>query len=246
MPAPVDTMQADSPMRAPPGRARALTALIPPDLALDLTERAAVIVLFLLFADRMLPRLVELIALQSAHPELIVAAAEMNIGALLLVVSEGLAVVLIAIRRRSGTLSSHPLDWALSFAAVNAPLLAVPASANPSIPSAAASALMFTGLLIQIFAKATLWRSFGIVPANRGVKTSGLYRFLRHPIYAGYTLTHIGFLLGFPSARNTVLYLAVLLIEVARLLREEALLGLDPVYRAYVAQVRYRLLPGIF
>ena len=105
---------------------------------------------------------------------------------------------------------------------------------------------MFTGLLIQISAKASLWRSFGIVPANRGVKIGGPYRIVRHPMYAGYTITHIGFLLGFPLMQNALLYFAVFLVEVARMYREEAILNQDPAYRAYAARVRYRLVPGIF
>ncbi len=84
------------------------------------------------------------------------------------------------------------------------------------------------------------------MPANRGVKTRGLYRVVRHPIYAGYTLTHIGFLLGFPSLQNAALYAAVFAIEVMRLLREEAVLKRDPAYVDYAARVRYRLLPGVF
>ena len=73
---------------------------------------------------------------------------------------------------------------------------------------------MLLGLLVQIAAKLALWRSFGVVPANRGVKTRGPYRLLRHPMYAGYTLTHIGFLIGFPSLSNTLLYASVLALNV--------------------------------
>ena len=105
---------------------------------------------------------------------------------------------------------------------------------------------MFAGMITQISAKAALWRSYGLIPANRGVKTGGPYRFLRHPMYAGYTLTHIGFLLGFPSLQNSLLYLTTFLIEVARLLREELVLNKDPLYRQYMTRVRYRLLPGVF
>lgn len=216
------------------------------DLALDLIERAAVLALFIFFVQRMLPRFTGLVLLQIEHPELILTAASINLGAILLVLSEALGVVLILLRRRSSTLSSHPLDWALGFAAVNAPLLAVPAAAGTLVPAEVASALMFAGLLIQIWAKVALWRSFGIVPANRGVRTGGPYRLVRHPMYAGYTLTHIGFLLGFPLLQNALLYLVVLLIEVGRIMREEALLARDPAYRAYTARVCYRLLPGIF
>lgn len=102
------------------------------------------------------------------------------------------------------------------------------------------------GLLVQISGKLALWRRFGLVRANRGVKTGGLYRFVRQPIYAGYTLTHIGFLIGFPSLQNSLLYAAVLAIKIARLTREEGVLQRDPAYQAYATRVRYRLLPGAF
>jgi protein-S-isoprenylcysteine O-methyltransferase Ste14 len=216
------------------------------DLVLDVIERLVVLILFLYLADKMLPRLAGLITTEMAHPELLLLAASTNLGAVLLVISESLGVFLILTRRTATTVSTRPLDWALSFMAVNAPLLAAPAAASTFIPSQIATVLMFAGMIIQISAKAILWRSYGIVPANRGVKTKGPYHFVRHPMYAGYTLTHIGFLLGFPSLQNFLLYLTTFLIEVARLMREELVLNNDPVYRDYAARVRYRLLPGIF
>ena len=217
------------------------------ELALDLAERLAVLLLFALFVQRMLPRLTSLVLIETAQPELIWRAADVNAQALLLVIGEGLAVALILLRRRSATQSQHPLDWLLSFGAVSAPLLFTrPAAAGTLVPAALATALMLAGLLLQITGKLALWRSFGLLPANRGVRTRGPYRVLRHPIYAGYTLTHIGFLLGFPSLPNALLYGALLAVEVARLLREEAILKRDPDYRAYAARVRYRLLPGVF
>jgi protein-S-isoprenylcysteine O-methyltransferase Ste14 len=226
---------------------RHFSALLTADIALDLAERAGVLVLFAVFVHRMLPRLVNLVLIEIAHPEVILPAASINAQALLLVIAEGLGVLLILIRRRSASLSSQPFDWALSFSAVSAPLLlTTPAAANPYVPEVLPIALMLAGLLIQISGKAALWRSFGLVPANRGVKTHGLYRFVRHPIYAGYTLTHVGFLIGFPSLPNSLLYAAVLAIEIARLTREEGVLRRDPAYQAYAARVRYRLLPGVF
>lgn len=193
------------------------------ELALDLAERAAMPLLFLLFVNRMLPRLVQLVLIQREHPEVILLAVGLNAQALLLVLSEFLGVLLIVIRRRSASLSSHPLDWALSLSAVTAPLLLLttPAAANAFIPETLVTTLMLMGLLVQISANLAIGRSFGLVPANRAVKTPGLYRVVRHPIYAGYTLTHIGFLLGFPSLQNAALYVGVFTIEVTRLLREE-------------------------
>jgi protein-S-isoprenylcysteine O-methyltransferase Ste14 len=194
----------------------------------------------------MLPRLAGLISAEIAHPELLWFAASTNLDAALLVISESLGVFLILTRRFATTVSTRPLDWALSFTAVNAPLLAAPAAASTFIPSQIATALMFAGTIIQISAKTVLWRSYGLIPANRGIKTGGPYGLVRHPMYAGYSLTHIGFLLGFPSLQNSFLYLTTLLIEIARLLREELILNQDPLYRDYAARVRYRLLPALF
>jgi protein-S-isoprenylcysteine O-methyltransferase Ste14 len=216
------------------------------DGVLDFAERAVVLILFIYFANRMLPRFVHLIITEIAHPELLWLAASTNLQAALLVISESLAVLLILTRRFATTVSRRPLDWILSLMAVNAPLLVVPAAASAFVPSEAASTVMIAGMIIQISAKAVLWRSFGLVPANRGIRTKGPYRVVRHPMYAGYTITHIGFLLGFPSLQNSLLYFATFLIEVIRLFREEAILKQDHRYRAYAARVRYRLLPGVF
>jgi len=224
----------------------ALSALVSKDLVLDVIERAVVLILFLYFANRMLPRFADLISAELAYPELFLLAALTNLDAALLVISEALGVFLILTRRSATIVSTRPLDWVLSFMAVNAPLLAAPAAPSTFIPSQIATALMFAGMVIQISAKAALWRSYGLVPANRGVKAGGPYRFVRHPMYAGYTLTHIGFLLGFPSLRNFVLYLTVFFIEVARLLREELILNQDPFYRDYATRVRYRMIWGLF
>ncbi len=213
----------------------------------DLAERLAVLVLFAIFVHRLLPRLTNLVLIERAHPELIWQAADINAQILLLVIAEGLGVALILIRCRSDTLSPRALDWALAFGAVTLPLLFTrPAQPGVLVPAAVTTGLMLLGLLMQISAKLALWRSFGVVPANHGVKTRGPYRLLRHPMYAGYTLTHIGFLIGFPSPANTLLYASVLALNVGRILREEAILSRDPGYRAYTERVRYRLLPGVF
>src|SRR5262245_46391128 len=99
----------------------------------DVIERAVVLILYLYFANRMLPQLARLITTEIAYPELFWLAALKNLDATLLVISESLGVFLILTRRSAMSVSTHPLDWALSLIAVNAPLLAAPAAASTYI-----------------------------------------------------------------------------------------------------------------
>ena len=49
--------------------------------------------------------------------------------------------------------------------------------------------VMVSGLVLHLYGKVCLARSFGLVAANRGVQRLGPYRVIRHPIYAGYVIT---------------------------------------------------------
>jgi len=105
---------------------------------------------------------------------------------------------------------------------------------------------MLAGFAAQIAAKLTLRRSFGIVAANRGIKVGGPYRIIRHPMYAGYLLTHVGFLLSNPSLWNSSIYLIGFGFQLVRILAEERVLFQDKAYRVFAAQTRYRLRRGVF
>jgi protein-S-isoprenylcysteine O-methyltransferase Ste14 len=95
--------------------------------------------------------------------------------------------------------------------------------------------LMVVGLCLNTAAKLTLRRSFGVVAANRGVKVSGPYRLIRHPMYAGYALTQIGFLLSGPTLWNFTIYALAFSIQIARIRAEERILNNDPAYSAMSA-----------
>jgi protein-S-isoprenylcysteine O-methyltransferase Ste14 len=114
------------------------------------------------------------------------------------------------------------------------------------IPLYIAAPLQFLALWLVIWGKMSLGRSFAILPANRGVVTGGAYRFVRHPIYAGYLAGHILFLLSSFSIYNFTVYAIITLFQIHRILREERILALTEEYRDYLTRVRYRLCPGIF
>ncbi|MGZ2380327.1 isoprenylcysteine carboxylmethyltransferase family protein [Rhizobium leguminosarum] len=164
----------------------------------------------------------------------------------LLIVSEGAAAFLILTRRPTKNASLRLFDWTVTAIGTIFPLLAAPSATQPLAPLAFCGTVMALGFVLQISAKLTLRRSFGLVPANRGVKIGGPYKFIRHPMYAGYLMTHIGFFLTHPSFWNFAIYAAALSAQCFRLLAEERLLRQDPAYEAFMTTTRYRLVPFVF
>ncbi len=173
-------------------------------------------------------------------------AATGNVGDLLLLPSEGLPVLLLLLRRRASEVSPQPVDWLLAFAGTVAPLLVVPTSGEPLLPVNVGLTCMLMGLFLQVAAKLALGRSFGVVAANRGLKLVGPYRYVRHPMYTGYILTHLGFLMLNATPWNLAMYAICDGLFLARMVVEERLLSRDPAYSAYCASVPYRVIPGLF
>ena len=92
----------------------------------------------------------------------------------------------------------------------------------------------------------TLGRWFGVRPASRGLATTGPYRFVRHPMYLAYVLADVGYNLQECNLGTALLVLAGWASLLYRLRAEERILARDPGWPAYVASVRYRLLPGLW
>jgi protein-S-isoprenylcysteine O-methyltransferase Ste14 len=92
----------------------------------------------------------------------------------------------------------------------------------------------------------SLNRSFGLLPAHRGVKSDGLYRWVRHPLYSAYLLAQLGSLVNNLTAYNVVIVVAATVFQIIRVRQEERLLTEYADYRAYVEQTRWRLYPGVW
>jgi protein-S-isoprenylcysteine O-methyltransferase Ste14 len=165
---------------------------------------------------------------------------------LLLIPSEGLVVVFLLFRRRTDQISLRWQDWLLALSATVSPMLVEPGVGQALVPVTLGATLLIMGTVVQVHAKLTLGRSFGCVPAHRGLKLAGPYRFVRHPMYAGYLLSHVAFLLMNPTLWNVAAYAMCYALQIPRLVAEERLLANDREYREYQAAVKYRLIPGIF
>ena len=193
---------------------------------LDRIEQAAIVVLWIFLVQR-----VEI----SGNPY-----------APLLLLSETAVAIFTLVRRPTDKLSMELGDWLLAITATCAGLLIIPGVTI--VPALAPLGLAFAigGNLIQAWAKLVLRRSFGVAPANRGIKLTGPYKFVRHPMYAGYLFVHLGVLILMFSPMNVVIYAIGWWAQILRILAEERLLSQDAEYAQYMGRVRWRLVPGVF
>lgn len=157
--------------------------------------------------------------------------------------AELLGVALILLRRR-GVVATGIRPVLLGFAGSGVPLLIVPIGIQLA-PDFVSTVLIVGGVALSILAKLSLRRSFGLVAANRGIKSGGLYRFVRHPMYMAYMVNHIGYLMLYLSPWNVAIYALAWILLWMRTDEEEKLLRADPAYREYAAKVRSRLIPGL-
>jgi protein-S-isoprenylcysteine O-methyltransferase Ste14 len=169
-----------------------------------------------------------------------------HITGILMLASEALVVAFTLVRRSAGAVDRSWKARTLTLFSTFGPPLVRPITVSALSSESLAVVISAIGLIIVVLGKLSLGRSFGLTPANRGIVSTGVYRFLRHPIYLGYVLTHMGFAIAFPADWNLVILIAADSALMMRAVCEEKTLALDPAYRAYMQRVRWRVLPGVF
>jgi protein-S-isoprenylcysteine O-methyltransferase Ste14 len=171
-----------------------------------------------------------------------------HITGLMLLASESLVIVLTLARRRATIIDrSVPAGIVTLVSVAGPPLMRadhdIVALAAPDILTGIISGL---ALMLILSGKLTLGRSFGLVPANRGVVVQGPYSAVRHPIYSGYLVAHLAFLAAHPSTWNVVVFAIADGALIVRALMEERVLTNDANYRDYCSRVSWHLIPGVF
>lgn len=157
-----------------------------------------------------------------------------------------IAAVLFLVRRPPRLVSRSTADWLVAFGGTFGASLLRPG--GPDVAWLDSTGLILQGLAIAtgILGYLTLGRSLGLVPAHRGLVTSGVYGVVRHPLYTSYVVAEIGYLMQSPHLWNAVVLAAVWTCQLLRIRSEERLLSEDPAYRAYRERTPWRLLPGIW
>jgi len=106
--------------------------------------------------------------------------------------------------------------------------------------------LVTLGACLSLASLLSLGRRFGVFPALRGLATRGPYGIVRHPMYLAYVFADIGYNLQEWNFGTALLVMAGWVSLLYRIHAEERILSHDAGWSAYVASVRYRLLPGLW
>lgn len=169
-----------------------------------------------------------------------------RIALLFFAIGEAVTLVFVLCSRVPTERDWHPVSVVTSFCATYYFLAFNLAPGVHLVPEKLAVALQIVGFFVTIVAKLSLRRSFGLLPAHRGLVTSGAYRYVRHPIYAGYFIRDLGFLLPNFGLQNLLITLLHWALQGIRIVREERLLSKDDAYCSYKRRVRYRVVWGLF
>jgi protein-S-isoprenylcysteine O-methyltransferase Ste14 len=122
------------------------------------------------------------------------------------------------------------------------------AEPTPTTPVLAiiAALIMVSGSTFAIIALRFLGRSFSITPEARRLVTSGLYAYVRHPMYLGELLGSLGMLLLALSPITIAIFSAFVVFQIKRMDYEEHILQLAfPDYQIYKRHTA-RLIPGLY
>ena len=173
-----------------------------------------------------------------------------NLGIPLIAATLGslILVVTMVIRRPPKRVTPNPFYWLLAFVATYwlILVLSLMQQGQPQVSHWITDGMAIVGLLITIWARFSLGRNIGFVPAQRDLVSRGAYAYMRHPIYTGGFVSSLAFMLRAYSPRNALLIgLGVFWFIPIKSLVEENFLRADPQYAAYMQKVRTRWIPFV-
>jgi protein-S-isoprenylcysteine O-methyltransferase Ste14 len=175
------------------------------------------------------------------------AAGTLNLPRACVAVSLLLTIVTMVLRRAPVRVTPNPLWWLLAFVATYGPLAwaAFTPAGRPVAPAGVTGTLAVLSVGIVIYARLSLGRNIGFVPAQRSIVRSGAYRFVRHPIYSGLFVAWAALTLRLFSPANLGILLTFYTLLVIKSIVEENFLRADPAYAQYLRDVKFRYVPGI-
>ncbi len=167
-----------------------------------------------------------------------------RLSVFLIVVTETIVAIFLIIRRDPDETRHTWQTWISTTCGTLAPFLLRPIEVTEDLLPG--EILQLVGFILQIAALLSLNRSIGLLPAYRGVKSGGLYSWVRHPLYTAYVITYLGYWINNQSLNNAAVVLVGTAFLVMRIYYEEALLLKYADYTRYANRIRWRLIPSIW
>jgi protein-S-isoprenylcysteine O-methyltransferase Ste14 len=158
-----------------------------------------------------------------------------------------LLVLAMLVRRPPVRVTPQPLYWLLAFVATYWLFITGRFATRgfALAPDWLIFALSIASFVISVWARVSLGRSIGLVPAQRGLVTRGAYHYMRHPIYTGVYFSFAALALQNWSPINATIFAVGAGLFVIKSFVEEDFLRQEPEYAAYMHAVPWRWLPGI-
>jgi len=164
------------------------------------------------------------------------------------VLNTSILIITMVIRRPPKRVTPNPWYWLLAFVASYWLVFIIffLQGGRPLAANWITDSLAILGLMVMLWARLSLGRNIGLVPAQRELVQSGAYAFMRHPVYTGLLITSAAFLLRSYTPLNVFLMgLGVFWFIPIKSLVEEDFLRHDPQYAAYMQKVRARWIPFV-
>jgi protein-S-isoprenylcysteine O-methyltransferase Ste14 len=164
------------------------------------------------------------------------------------VLNTSILIVTMLIRRPPKRVTPNPWYWLLAFVASYWLVFIIffLQKGSPLFASWITDSLAVLGLLVMLWARISLGKNIGLVPAQRELVSSGAYAYMRHPVYTAVLITAIAFVLRAYTPLNALLMsLHVFWFIPIKSLVEEDFLRHDPQYAAYMQRVRARWIPFV-
>ena len=164
------------------------------------------------------------------------------------VLNTSILIVTMLMRRPPKRVTPNPWYWLLAFVASYWLVFIIffVQKGSPLVANWITDALAIIGLLVMLWARISLGKNIGLVPAQRELVSTGAYAYMRHPVYTAVLITAIAFVLRAYSPLNALLmsFHVLWFIPIKSLVEEDFLRG-DPEYAAYMRRVRARWIPFV-
>lgn len=144
---------------------------------------------------------------------------------LLFAIKTALISIFFYIRLPSQNIKTPLIESVISYISTFLPLMY---RENTTLFSSDTHLIFFStylaGHLLSIFSIITLGKSFGLSPQKRELVSSGIYKYVKHPIYTGYVISEFSFTIMNISPRNVSIFLLATSLYFVRSKMEDRIL----------------------